>query len=417
MSGADNLYKYITTEGKIMGEETKRFTMLEYLQKSTGVFNQNGMLTKQEVKAMKKRAQSGEKILWHGFISFNKVNSDKIDDPEKCIALVKRMFGDFFRDAGFEPDNMDLMCALHLDRPEHLHIHYAFWEKEPKVKNKRAAGYIYRKKGKIPIGVIDKMTERLNAYTLDDDLAEKRQEAMRALRDTVIKKGGYGDAVTRDEIREKMLALADKLPKDKPLWYASKEMAPYRGEIDEIVDSLSLLNPKFFNADRAFRQDLQDKQQKLGAIMDNYYKERRENELRNVQNMDGYTELGEGLKILHTIDALEWDYRRRLGNIVLTEIGRIQKVSYKRNPRRKYKTNDKNLKRRLAISRRKVNGIMDSLFASVAELFSPETENYHNRLREIEEEMQAEHEEEYRKKKRPGSGSDSGSGAGSGWSK
>ena len=91
MSGEDNHYKYITTEGKIYGEEAKRFTMLEYLQKSTGVFNQNGMLKKREVKAMKKRMQTGEKR--HAFISFNKENSNKIDDPEKCIALVKQVFG------------------------------------------------------------------------------------------------------------------------------------------------------------------------------------------------------------------------------------------------------------------------------------------------------------------------------------
>ena len=418
MSGDDNIYKYITTEGKIFGEEAKKFTMLEYLQKSTGVFNQNGMLTKEQVREMRRRAQTGEKNLWHGFISFNKENSDKIDDPEKCIALVKQMFGDFFRDAGFDPDNMDLMCALHLDKPEHLHIHFMFWEKEPKVKNKRAAGYIYRKKGKIPLDVIDKMTERLNAYTLDDDLAERRQEATRALRDTLLKqKVGYGDATTRDEIRKKLLALADELPKGKSLWYGSKEMAPYRGKLDEIVEQLSFLSPEFFNADMAFRNELLDKRQKLGAIMGNYYKERREEELHIVQNMDGYTEIGDGLKTLHTIEALEWDYRRRLGNIVLNEIGFIQKATYKRNPRRRYKTNDKTLKRQLAISRRKVGGIMDNLFAAVDELFSPETKNYHNRLREIEEEMQAEHEEEERKKKRPSSGSDSGSGAGSGWSK
>lgn len=50
----------------------------------------------------------------------------------------------------------------------------------------------------------------------------------------------------------------------------------------------------------------------------------------------------------------------------------------------------------LAISSRKVRGIVDGLFSSVAELFSPETQNYHNRLREIEEEMQAEYEKENR---------------------
>ena len=284
------------------------------------------------------------------------------------------------------------MCALHLDRPEHLHIHYVFWEKEPKVKNQRAAGYIYRKKGKIPLDVIDKMTERLNDYTLDDDLAEQRQKATEAMREVLIKKDGYGDAVIRDELREKILALADKLPKDKPLYYASKDMAPYRDEIDDIVESLTLCDTKLFYANRAFRQELKDKQQKLGSIMSNYYKERKEIELRNVQNMNGYTEVGEGLKNLHTIEALEWDYKRRLGNLVLYDIRRIQNATYKRNPHRKYKTNDKGLKRSLAISRRKINKIMDGLFSSVADMFSPETENYHNRLREIEQEMQEENE-------------------------
>ena len=100
----------------------------------------------------------------------------------------------------------------------------------------------------------------------------------------------------------------------------------------------------------------------------------------------------DGVKSIHTIERLEWDYRRRLGNIVLKKVQEIQRQTYKRNPRRKYKTNDKNLKRNLTISARKVRGIMDGLFGSVAELFSPETTNYRNRLREIEEEMQAEHE-------------------------
>ena len=124
MSGENNIYKYMTTEGKMYGEEATKFTMLEYLQKSTGVFNQDGMLTKEEVKEIKKRAQSGEKNLWHGFISFNEEDSRLIDTPEKCIALVKKTFNQFFKDAGFDPDNMDLVCALHLDKPKHLHIHY-----------------------------------------------------------------------------------------------------------------------------------------------------------------------------------------------------------------------------------------------------------------------------------------------------
>lgn len=398
MSGADNIYKYITTEGKIFGEEAKKYTMLEYLQKSTGVFNQDGMLTKEQVKEMKRRAQTGEKNLWHGFISFDKENSEQIDDPEKCIALIKQVFGQFFKDAGFNPDNMDLMCALHLDRPEHLHIHYVFWEKEPKIKNKRAAGYIYRKKGKISMDAIDKMTERLNAYTIDDDLAKKRQKVVEELTRT---SNEYDDAHINDIVRKWLKELADELPRDKPLWYASKEMEKYRPRIDITAEWLIDMDEKTREADQAFWKELRDKGQKLKAIMGDYYKEREQRELHNVQNKEGFTEIGEGLKTLHTIEALEWDYRCRLGNIVLRKVREIQRQTYKRNPRRKYKTNDKNLKRRLAISTRKVRGIMDGLFSSVAELFSPETQNYHNRLREIEEEMQEEYEKENRPQEQP----------------
>ncbi len=392
MSGADNIYKYITTEGKIYGEEAKKFTMLEYLQKSTGVFNQDGMLSKAQVKEMRKRAQTGEKNLWHGFISFNKENSEKIDDPEKCIALIKQTFGQFFKDAGFNPDNMDLMCALHLDRPEHLHIHYVFWEKEPKVKNQRAAGYKYRAKGKIPLDVIDKMTERLNAYTIDDDLAKKRQKVVEELTRT---SNEYDLAHLNDILRSWLKELADELPKDKPLWYGSKDMKDYRPRIDLVAEWLIDLDDKTSEADHAFRDELRKKEQALKGIMGNYYKSRLTTERLFMERIPNKVD-EEGVKSIHTIERLEWDYRRRLGNIVLKKVREIQRQTYKRNSRRKYKTNDKNLKRKLAISSRKVRGIMDGLFGSVAELFSPETTNYRNRLREIEEEMQAEYEKENR---------------------
>lgn len=362
--------------------------MLEYLQKSTGVFNSGGMLTKEQVKEMRKRAQTGEKNLWHGFISFNKENSEKIDDSKKCIALIKQTFGQFFKDAGFNPDNMDLMCALHFDRPEHLHIHYVFWEKEPKVKNQRAAEYKYRAKGKIPLDVIDKMTERLNPYTIEDDLVKKRNNVM----DVFCKSENYSKAKINDIIRKWLKELADELPKDKPSWYGSKELAEHRPMIDLVAEWLIDLDDKTRETDHAFRQELREKEKKLKGIMGNYYKARSERELHIVQNMEGFTEMGGGLKTLYTIETLEWDYKRRLGNIVLKKVREIQRETYKRNPRRKYKTNDKDLKRRLAISTRKVRGIIDGLSGSVVELFSPETTNYRNRLKEMEEEMQAEYD-------------------------
>ena len=155
------------------------------------------------------------------------------------------------------------------------------------------------------------------------------------------------------------------------------------------------MDDKTLEADHAFRKELREKEQALKGIMGNYYKQRLELEKRQMEAVPNFVD-HQGIKTIHTIERLEWDYRRRLGNIVLKKVREIQRETYKRNPQRKYKTNDKNLKRRLAISSRKVRGIMDGLFGSVAELFSSETTTYHNRLREIEEEMQEEYEKENR---------------------
>ena len=42
----------MTTEGKLTGKESGKFTMLDYLQKFTGVFNGDGMISKDELKEM-----------------------------------------------------------------------------------------------------------------------------------------------------------------------------------------------------------------------------------------------------------------------------------------------------------------------------------------------------------------------------
>ncbi len=145
----------------------------------------------------------------------------------------------------------------------------------------------------------------------------------------------------------------------------------------------------------AHLEKLREKEQAFKDIMGNYYQRRLATERLFMEHTPNKAD-EDGVKSIHTIERLEWDYKRRLGNIVLKKVREIQRQTNKRNPRRKYKTNDKNLKRNLAISARKVRGIMDGLFGSVAELFSPEATNYRNRLREIEEEMQAEYEKENR---------------------
>ena len=285
---------------------------------------------------------------------------------------------------------MDLICALHLDRPEHLHIHYLFFEKEPKVKNKRAAGYIYRKKGKIPFDAIEKMTERLNDYTLDDELEEKRQ----ALIDSLMKDEVFSQAHIKDAVKKWLKELVEELPKDKPLWYASKEMKPYRYTIDLIADFVIETNPEASKANDAFRKELKEKQERLQEKMGGWYQSQAESELDRVQNLKGYEEVVVSNKSLHTVEALEWDYRRRIGNIVLRHVRDLQKETFQCGKRTYYKTNDKRLKCGIRISERKIKRLNDKFFSAVIDTFIPEMRSYHNRLHEIEEELEEKKKQE-----------------------
>lgn len=389
MSGAENIYNYMTREGKIYGEDSKRLTILEYLQKSTGVFNQNGMLSKDEVADMKFRIKNGEKNIWHGFISFDEQNSEKIDSPDRCISLIRKTFRPFFKDAGFDHDNMDLMCSLHLDRPTHLHIHYVFWEKEPNVKNKRAAGYVYRKKGKIGFDAIANMTERLNAFALDDKLIKKRNEVEAA----IWHRKDFSKAHRTDIAMQRMRRLANALSDNISWDYGNKDMIPYRSMIDDTVESVLFTDDKLYNLDFEFKQELDRTETALKGVMGKVYKEKLQRDMVFTEYMTDAAEVA-GMKNIKTIERLKWDYKRRMGNIVLRKVKYIRENSYRYDTKKKHKTNDKYLKREITIAERKIKGNLTGFFSSLLQLFQPEISAYSNRLKEIEKEIQADHERE-----------------------
>ena len=107
MTGGKNILGYMMTEDKQRGT----FTNLEYLQKSMGVFNQNGMISPEELEQIKKRAAKNKGNIWHGFLSLCEEDSPKVDTPEKCIRLVKQTFSSFFKEGKFNEKNMAKFIA------------------------------------------------------------------------------------------------------------------------------------------------------------------------------------------------------------------------------------------------------------------------------------------------------------------
>ena len=359
MTGDKNVFDYITTEGKRTGKRTA----LEYLQKNTGVFNDKGMIPQEQVDEMKARLKENEGNIWHGFISLNAVESPKIDTPEKCIELIKRTFPSFLKDAKFRPDNVDLMCALHLDRPHHLHIHFVFWENEPKFKDARTGENKYRRSGKIDKKSIDGMVVRLGLFLSDkkEILYKTRDEAIRNLRELL---GAKAFVCKPDDVKKEILALARDLPKEGRITYGSKDMEPFRDRVDKIVQMLLATDARARRANRRFYRALAG----------------REREIKSHSQIDE--------KNSQVFDEIRADYKRRQGNLVL-KLAKFIKPEYYENTRKR-KANDNKLKRSLGISRRNTGRAIKKFLSSFGQESEYIERDFYHRLQEIEEEMERE---------------------------
>ncbi len=370
MSGEKNVYEYINAGYKRRGKKAE--SVQQYFEKNHGVFNGDGFITPVQVEEMKKRAQDGKKQIWHGFVSINEDNSYKIQSPEQCMKLVKRNFGHFFRDMGLDSKNVDLLCALHLDRKKHYHIHFAFWEKEPKCKYRKKQTE-YRHKGKIERKVLDNMRVRLSLYITGkmNDVYSARDEAIRRLRKmTALDKFMYSD----ENIKKEFLSLCKDLPATIPLEYGRKEMRPYRTRIDKIATMLFMRDREALKADDRVYEKIENVRQQVKEICDGTSASEQYHFRINPETIT-------------LVDKLEEDYKRRVGNIILHAVKFIKPEYFERNPKRKYKVNDNKLKRRLAISERKVGKRFDRFFLTFGQDCRILERDFTNRLQEIEEEI------------------------------
>ena len=399
MTGEKNVFDYITTEGKRTGKRTA----LEYLQKNTGVFNDKGMIPQEEVDEMRARLRRNKGHIFHGFISLNEEQSYKIDTPEKCIELIKRTFPQFLADAKFRKGNVDLMCALHLDRPHHLHIHFVMWEKEPLYKEKDGTP-CYRRLGKINKKCIDNMFVRLGLYFSDskDKVYKSRDKAIDELKELL---GVRAVMAGNETIKREILALAKDLPKTGRITYGSKDMEPFRPRIDRIVKMLICSNPRALRANGRFNDAVARREREVHNICGTLtaFSSKRVKPQEMESDLPKYHNTIDESNI-HVIEDLKADYRRRQGNLVLNLCKFIKPEYFER--RRKYRPNDKTLKRSLGMSHLKIDSAFKKFFRSFGADSELMERDFTHRLQEIEEEI----ERERKKKNKGSSGDDNGSG-------
>ena len=274
--------------------------------KSFGIFGQNGELTARQIMALKVKLQNTDSCIWHGFISFEEEFGIKnCNSLDSTIRFMQRNFkGRFISKTHLNPENVTWIATLH-ENTENYHIHFLFFEKEPKIFSTKAGSPRYTSRGKINGWAIKSAKTEFYNYFLtksfgihnvrDEILAEIKQKYLSPkIHD------GNGDKIFR---QLKMLSL--KLPDKGSLKYGSENMKKVRIEIDGITSTI-------INSDS-----------KLSSIYKNFCSAvlKRDNELADYGD-----KTNSNVKNMLFIDSMRRDIYSRIGSKIIDSALYIRKT-------------------------------------------------------------------------------------------
>lgn len=177
-------------------------------------------------------------LIWTPVISLKDYMTStemKLYNEKDYAAVIDKILPKFFKDAGFENDNMCWWMDHHVNT-DNPHVHLSFFEKEKTMDH-----------GKLSMKHIEKFKKMFwnEVFAKKRYLEKAGKEAIVAFKDRdVLKHSVY--KMTVDKIRnssdesfiDKMKELALILPETGRLQYGSSHMIPYRNQLDQLVDHL-----------------------------------------------------------------------------------------------------------------------------------------------------------------------------------
>lgn len=332
LSADYNYFSYVLNGEKV---EKNKDAEGYFTRTGSGLFGFDGEYSKEQIAALKERLKNTQSIIWHGFISFDQLTSMGFTSMDQAEKFIKQTFGAFLEKTHLKKNNVELFAALHTDHPHHNHIHFAFFEKEPKHRDKN--GILgYTKKGTISQNAIDNYMVSANLY-LDEHASEyysARDEAMDNLKDV---RADVAKGIRRDmRLNMAIDHLISNLPKNGRLQYNSENMAALRPEIDNIAKMLINSDVRTKESHLAvlkqfarIEQSIQDlvKENKMVYVDDRRLSK---DEIKAIEKNEGQ-DMTKSIDIsnIDYLPKIKQDYNARLGNIVLGLCKEIMKGDYK----------------------------------------------------------------------------------------
>lgn len=389
-----NYFTYALNEKKVVKNKDAE----DYFTRSgmnAGLFDMDGALDNAKIVELKKKLVDTKSIIWHGFISFDEETSVGFNTQENAIKFLNQTFNAFLDRTHLKRDNICLYASLH-DDTDHRHIHFSFFENEPRRRNKNGE-LCYTLKGKVDSKAIDNYLVSANMH-LDEHGAEyytARDAAMTSLK-TARKEVASG--VNRNQtLNFELNRLIAALPKEGRLQYRAQNMAALRPQIDRVAEFLIASDPKASRAHSEMLKQLATveknvenlvKDNKLAYVADERMSKEQIKDI--MQDKPGIDVKFVDLKNIDYFARLKEDYQARVGNVVLGLCKDIKTGDLRDTKRRPGKVNDKSLKivsKRKRLHRVDVVGRVTALLMAIS---IGEQANFLKSVHQIEQEQEYE---------------------------
>lgn len=359
-----------------------------------GLFNLDGAMSEGQVAEMKKRLESSKSVIWHGFISFDEETSRGFQTQENAVKFMRQTFGSFLERTHLNPKNIELYAALHLDKEHHHHIHFAFFEREPKHRDKNGVlGYTHR--GKFDARAIDNYLVSANMHLSENgyEYYTARDRAMSRLREA---RKEIGNSVKNADLRLALSDLRSKLPKEGRLQYNAAQMKELCPDIDRVAELLIASDPAANAAHKEMLVQLaRVKEEVIELVKDNklaYSDDRRMSKQELAAAMSGDSSMSlkfVDLKNVDYFERLQADYRARVGNVVLGVCKDLSRNDYQ-DRCRKHNINDRSMKINAKHRWRRRESLLQNAVRILAEVDKQQPANFIKTVQEIEREQEME---------------------------
>ena len=283
----DDYLKYVATGIK----DLEKLDFVEYSNnstKSSGIFNQNGLMSKEQIADFRKDLRETKSVIWSGIISFEENFGKKwCGCYEQAYALVKSELPKYFKRAGLNPDNIKWFAGLH-ENTDNRHIHLLFFEREPQqMKNKEK----HFSRGYISNNAMDFLKANIELSATDFKAREKeiRLRLTKSIKEQLSDVSGL-------KLKQMLLDLANQFPEQGHTFYDSDNMQKLKPNIDNITNYIISHNVDI----SIYKNDFDDIVEEKQKLVDSYC--RRNGVDKPQQNLsEKYTK----------------DLYRRLGNLVI----------------------------------------------------------------------------------------------------